>query len=326
MRLWDVTSGQCTKTFAGHSDKVHPATFSPDGATVVSGSADTTIKFWNIHTYQPIKTIHTHTYVISLAVSKDNKYLVSGGKVCKIRKWDIGGKEIAQCIATANGEWAVVTPDNYYFCNKASLGSIHCVKSLKVFVFDQFDLQFNRPDIILDRLGKAHQNLIMAYHKAYEKRLRKMGFDPSRFEKEFTFNVPLIAISMPQSGLIETDKPNYPIKITAQDNLYILERIFVKVNGVPLWGVKGKLLEVKSKTVHQTLSIPLSTGNNAIAISVLNEKGVESLAERLDVLYTPHKPSKTNVYIVTIGTSKFKQEEYNLIYADKDAQDIVKLF
>lgn len=326
VRLWDVTSGQCIKTFAGHLDKVYCVTFSPDGATVISGSADTTIRFWDINTYKPIKTIHTYIYVISLAVSKDNKYLVSGGKDCMVRIWDIGGKEIAQCIATANGEWAVVTPDNYYFCNKATLGSIHFVKGLKVFGFDQFDLQFNRPDIVLERLGKAHQNLVVAYRKAYEKRLRKMGFDPSRFDKEFTFNVPQIAISMPESGLIETNSPNYAVRLTAQDNLYAIERIFVKVNGVPLYGVKGKLLEVKSKTINQTLNIPLSTGKNTIAISVLNEKGVESLAESLNVQYTPLKLTKPNLYIVAIGTSKFKQEEYNLTYADKDAQDIVKLF
>ncbi|MCX8124085.1 MAG: caspase family protein [Spirochaetes bacterium] len=325
VRLWNVASGQCIKTL-NHKGIVYCVVFSNDGKTIISGSSDTTIKFWDVNTFAAT-TLLTHNYVISLAVSRDNTHIISGGKDCKVRIWDAGTKkEIAQCIVTASREWAVVTPDNYYFCNKGTLNYIHFVKGLKVFSFDQFDLQFNRPDIVLERLGKASGNLIVAFRTAYEKRLRKMGFNLSQFEKIFISNAPQVAITMPESGIIETDKPYYVVRFRAQDDLYMLERIFVKVNGVPLYGVKGKLLENKSKLVQQTLSIPLSAGNNAIMVSVLNEKGVESLPHTIHVKYSPPTPIKPNLYIVSIGVSKFVQADYNLTYADKDAKDFVKLF
>lgn len=327
VRLWDVASGQCLKTFLGHSDKVHCVGFSHDGTLVVSGSSDTTIKIWDAKTSQLLKTLDTQTNVFSLALSPDGKYLISGGKDCKVRIWDIeNDKEIAQCIATTSNEWAIVTHDNYYFCNKGTLKNIHFVKGLKVFSFDQFDLQYNRPDIVLERLGKGSYDLIKAYRKAYEKRLQKMGFDSSRFEKEFSLNTPHIIVTMPKSGIIETQKSYSVVSFSAYDNQYRLERVFINVNGVPLYGVKGKLLNSKSKTIQQTINIPLSTGNNVITISVLNEKGVESLAEQVDVLYMPTTQEKPDLYIVAIGASQFKQATYNLTYADKDAKDMVKLF
>ncbi|MEW6526280.1 MAG: caspase family protein [Spirochaetota bacterium] len=358
VRLWDVASGKCVKIFTGHSDKVRCVTFLPDGKTILSGSKDTTIRVWDLHTYLPLKVLYANSDVFTVTVSKDNAYLVFGGKDCAVRIWDlVHSNEIAQCIATENNEWAVVTPDNYYFCNKGTLKNIHFVKfekfvrqtkpirgdkinnknseefqkyekELKVFVFgfDQFDLQFNRPDIVLERLGKAPGKIVAAYRKAYEKRLQKMSFDPSRFEKVFTSDMPYVAITSPTGGPIKTNEPDFTLQFIARDVRYGIERVFVNVNGVPLFGVKGKLLKEKSNTIKEIVTIPLSIGKNEISISVLNEKGVESLAERIEVVYNPTRLSKPDLYIIGIGVSQFKQEAYNLTYADKDAQNIVKLF
>ncbi len=327
VRLWDVASGRCMKTFFGHSGNVYSVNFLSDGETVVSGSADTTIQFRNVKTFKLIKILYTYNPVFSLTVTGDKKFLISGGKDCKVHLWDlVKYNEVAQCIVSASNEWAVVTPDNYYFTNKGTLENIHFVKGLDIYTFSQLDLKYNRPDIVLERLGKASNNLIVAYRKAYEKRLQKMGFDPAQFEKDFTLNTPEITIDYPSSRFIDTFEPYCFVRFRAEDKLCLIERVFVTVNGVPLYGVKGKFLEQKNNIIFQSLKIPLSRGNNIIAISVLNEKGVESLPKRIDVLYSPVEPSKPNLYIVAIGASRFNQSEYNLTYADKDAKDFIKLF
>eukprot|EP00601_Ochromonadales_sp_CCMP2298_P025912 CAMPEP_0173294506 /NCGR_PEP_ID=MMETSP1143-20121109/13914_1 /TAXON_ID=483371 /ORGANISM="non described non described, Strain CCMP2298" /LENGTH=299 /DNA_ID=CAMNT_0014234197 /DNA_START=24 /DNA_END=920 /DNA_ORIENTATION=+ len=47
LRLWDLSTGQTTRTFIGHSKDVLSVAFSVDNRQIVSGSRDKTIKLWN---------------------------------------------------------------------------------------------------------------------------------------------------------------------------------------------------------------------------------------------------------------------------------------
>ncbi|KAG8794307.1 hypothetical protein FRC12_024968 [Ceratobasidium sp. 428] len=64
--------------------------YSSDGAYIVSGSHDNTIRVWDAHTGQPIgKPVEGHTsYVRSVAYSPDGAYIVSGSVDKTIRIWD----------------------------------------------------------------------------------------------------------------------------------------------------------------------------------------------------------------------------------------------
>ena len=42
--MWDLESGECTKTLEGHTSSVRSVAISPDGRTVVSGSGDNTVR------------------------------------------------------------------------------------------------------------------------------------------------------------------------------------------------------------------------------------------------------------------------------------------
>ncbi len=50
--LWDVATGKEQATLTGHTGRVYSVSFSPDGKMLVSGSADGTIKVWDV---QPAK-------------------------------------------------------------------------------------------------------------------------------------------------------------------------------------------------------------------------------------------------------------------------------
>ena len=43
-QVWNLASGQVTKTLEGHEDAVMSVTFSPDGSKLASGSYDNTAK------------------------------------------------------------------------------------------------------------------------------------------------------------------------------------------------------------------------------------------------------------------------------------------
>ena len=46
MRIWDVERGRELLTLRGPNDRVHSVAFSPDGASLVAGSADGLIRVW----------------------------------------------------------------------------------------------------------------------------------------------------------------------------------------------------------------------------------------------------------------------------------------
>ena len=58
----------------------------------------------------------------------------------------------------------------------------------------------------------------------------------------------------------------------------------------------------------------------------LNEKGVESLKESFEITYQPHKILIPDLYIVAIGASEYKDKQWDLTYAAKDANDFSELF
>lgn len=328
IQLWDVNTGQLLKELSGHTNGINFVLFSPDNQRIASSDFDGLIKIWDFQNGKELHTLIGHNALIqSLALSPTGNLLLSAGNDNTIRLWNVqSGKEIAAFSDFGENQTIIMLPDYYYFSSKGALSNINITYQNKEYTFDQLDLVFNRPDIILERLGNADLDLITAYRKAYEKRLRKMGFNPSSFDREFRLNAPEVTITSTQDPFIETRQPVYTLSFTAEDKLFNLERYFVTVNGVPLYGLQGKKFETVGKKAEQTVTIPLSTGTNTIKISVLNQKGVESLAEKIEVIYTPTSLVKPNLYVIAVGVSNFMQTDYNLTYADKDAADIVNLF
>ena len=335
IKLTNLSNGQTVTTIHGFTNNstVLSVALSPDGKRLLSCDGGGIIKLWNIpesgEHLEAYQTLSGHLKGITHAEFIDSgKRIITSSYDGTIRVWDVAqGKELVRLISFNDGiNWIAATPDGYYTASKGANNYIHYVQGIKVFTFDQFDLQYNRPDIILKRLGYSSIDLIQSYYKAYEKRLRKMGFNPNNFEKERSFNAPEIMLPESDQWFVETSQPNYTLTCSAIDKLYNIERLFIEVNGVPLFGYKGKMLDKNSgKKVSIHENIPLGNGKNIIKISVLNEKGVESLAERIEVIYTPTAPVSPNLHVIAIGVSKFKDSEYNLTYADKDAQDIVTL-
>jgi glucose repression regulatory protein TUP1 len=130
VRLWDVASGSLVERLRGHRDSVYSVAFTPDGQGLVSGSLDKTLKYWDVTGLTLIKgkkdgangnsanapagsangkqdgdggsqcvmnfTGHKD-YVLSVAVSHDGQWVVSGSKDRGVQFWD-SRTAVVQCM------------------------------------------------------------------------------------------------------------------------------------------------------------------------------------------------------------------------------------
>jgi len=280
---FDLENKKNINVFSGHNDLITSASLAGDGSRLVTASWDGTVKLWNVE----------------------------------------NGQEIVTFIALNQTDFIVKSPDNYYFATKKAKEEIGFSTGEKFYPFEQFDLEYNRPDIILERIGIADSSLINAYRKAYYKRLKKMNFDETMFSPDF--HLPEIKIENYKSNFIVLNT-DFEFSVTASDDKYKLDRISVWLNNVPIFGTNGvNLRTLHAFSIKKEISLELIPGINKIQVSCLNEKGVESLKETFEINYeTPEK--KPDLYLVAIGTSEYQDSRFNLNYASKDAIDISTLF
>lgn len=222
-------------------------------------------------------------------------------------------------------DWIMTCNDNFYACNFKNEAPFQFSISGKAYPFEQFDLKYNRPDIILDRLGYATDETVQLYYNAYLKRLQKMGFTEEMLKPDF--HLPILILKNKDEIKSSTLESNLQLQISCIDTKYKLDRVNIWINDVPIYGIGGINLRLKNIFEYKdSINITLIEGANKIQLSILNQAGAESLKETIFVDYVPIKKSLPNLFIATLGVSEYNDSSYNLTYAAKDAQDIQKMF
>ena len=101
LKLWDISTGKCIRTFEGHSGEVLSVAFSPDRTLALSGSNDKTLKLWEISTGKCIRTFKGHSESVqSVVFSPDGTLALSGSSDKTLKLWNITAIE---CIRTFIG-------------------------------------------------------------------------------------------------------------------------------------------------------------------------------------------------------------------------------
>ncbi len=91
--LGNPLSGRGGVGLSGHADAVTAVVISPDGKWLVTGSADTTARLWNLTAADPaassIELVGHAKPITALAISPDSKLLATGSEDATVRIWDL---------------------------------------------------------------------------------------------------------------------------------------------------------------------------------------------------------------------------------------------
>ena len=263
---------------------------------------------------------------ITSIVKLENNKISVASLDATIKIWDLEKQELLTTIVPIGfNEKILITPNDYYMIDKGAFSSIAYKYGSKIFLPEQFDLKYNRPDIVLSRLGYADNSLIEAYHRAYKKRLKKLGFKEEDLNNDF--HIPESKIKNFEYLPLITDEEEIGLNLHFEDSKYKLDRINIWINDVAVYGSNGiNLRENNTGEIDKQIDLSLLEGKNKIQISCLNQKGAESYKETVEITYKPQKTIKPNLYLITVGTSKYKDSRFNLEYAAKDATDMANLY
>jgi len=330
-RLWDSESG--AQLFVMHHDwGVETAEFSSDGNRILTHSGGNAY-LWDVITGKLISIIGSNITSFNSAIINPiyNVVLTNDSKTIV---WNsLTGTPIYERIQLGHYNWLVKLPNSPYFmCSKDASKMLHYVTpSLKVIGFEQLDPVYNRPDIVLDSIGKYFGNedrgMIDEYRKSWEKRIDRLGLDKEKLGKG--------EIAVPNAEILEADAIAYEnkngkleIKVAANDPKYPLRRFNVYVNEVPLYGSAGiSIAHLKKQVWDTTVSVPLSIGENKIQVSVMNELGLENFKYPSYVRFVPQAENSIQgkTYFIGIGVDKFKDTCYNLNYCVKDVTNLSEI-
>lgn len=213
----------------------------------------------------------------------------------------------------------VVSKDGYYLSGDGSAEGVVLSDGLNAVSVAQLEVKYNRPDIVLERLGAPKETVDEA--KRLRQRLARRS-DFKNLEGSSLIDVPVV--TLPTDTPSSTGEKNLKIAYSATNSSGNLKELLVYNNGAlvsrsPLLAKNGE----PGLDSEGTVALHLASGENKIQLCAVNDDGVPSnFAEK--VVTCTSQPAVRETYIVTCGVSEYKDSSFNLQYAAKDAGDVAE--
>jgi WD40 repeat protein/tetratricopeptide (TPR) repeat protein len=323
LNIIDLRTGKVLRSIVQKEPEFREAKFSNTGKYILTIDKEKHIQVWDVATGEEVIKVNEEGSAYSTEFSPKDDYLIMNGTnpvILNIRE----NKTVATIYAVEQ-EYIINLSSGYYQCSPGSSKHLYYIKGNKSIGFEQLDIKYNRPDLVIREMSKiaGEPDTVLAslYYKAYLKRLNRQQLSIESVTKEY---------SLPEAIFVNRDtipsvtkNKALALHINAVDAVSTLKYMNIWINEVPLFGVMGIDLSSRNiATLDTTMTITLSQDENQVELSVTNAEGMESYRKPLLVNYAPGIYRKPKVYFVGIGVNEYKDSTRNLGLAVKDVRDL----
>lgn len=126
IRFLSAETGEVQRVLKGGDYEILSLAIIPKSQLLISASADRTVRFWDLKSFQEVKRLHSHQgQGKALAVSPDGKYLCTGTQLWEIESLEplqlsAEGRELCRDIPL----WSLFTPDSRYLISRLNQNDV----------------------------------------------------------------------------------------------------------------------------------------------------------------------------------------------------------
>jgi hypothetical protein len=267
------------------------------------------------------KSTHDLSAVPKTISCNSDKIIISEeGDLVQVFDYNITYKFL--CLDLGENQWQILLPEGYYFSSKNIAAQIGFSIWPNYYSFQQFDVRFNRPDLVCNAIGSTNTVLTNFYKKAYDKRIKRLGVSDT--SQNFNPVVPEVDFSNRNDIKYEQSTRFLTLAIKGRSTRKLI-RLNLWINENPLYGIRGIDFSYTNKyNLDTTITIELSNGKNQIEVALTDSSNAESYHIPLYVNFKSSLRDKHKIYFIGVGINKFREPGHDLQWSVKDVQDLSK--
>ncbi len=322
-------------------------TLTPDEQTIISGGSNGHLSSYNPQTGKKIHEFIGHTAEVwGVAASPDSRFLVSGSRDQTVKLWEIAsGKLLLTVFQGTDNEWVAWTPEGYY---TASLNGDKYVgwhinqgedRSALYYPASRFSKQFYSPKIVAKYL-ETGGDIKEAVRLVNLERPRQKKIEETTVSDIGNLLPPTVFFQIPANRDVTVQQNGIRVRAVAKAvNNETITDIWLLVNGRRISesrgiGVKAQASKkIDGSRAEIDVMVPLTQTDNRISV-IASNRHTQSEPEIINVKWETKTIGtaagtqdifKPDLYLLSIGVSKYQQQGYSLDYAHKDAEGIASV-
>ena len=344
IKFWDVKKGRCVKTIRDSSVS-NAICFSPDGHYLASGSGlivdmrkdqpayygewgsnggmmfspdgkllavgdNRIVRIIETGSWKELKQLTGHvSYINALTFGKDGKFLYTVSTDARTIVWDAATwLPLISLTVIGQKDWVAVAPDGRFDGTSEGMKKMHFVQNLNSIPLDALFEKFYSP------------NLLTQVLKGDKEYAQTKAADISKGIKL----PPNVRIDRP-ANLTQVESDGMEVEITATESTGDIDEVRLYQNGklVSEDQITGRKKSNVGKKLTLTYYIPLLPGVNELHATAFNRDRTESNPSEITIERKSLEAS-SNLYVLVVGITVYKNSNYTLKYARPDAQAFEK--
>jgi WD40 repeat protein/uncharacterized caspase-like protein len=308
IRLWKSSDWRRAEDLPGYKAWAFALSFSADGRLLATGSADDTIRIWNVANSKIIRTLTG--YAGSPSFSADSKWIASSGDGEVVVRDTQTGEMKAALVSFGRNDWLVTTPQGLFDGSPGAWTSLIWRFSnediFDVLPVEAFFSEFYRPGLLSDIFAGTS---IAPPEKIadIDRRQPKLKISSPDVVRPGSVSIRTVRINIHVDEVKAEGKYSHPSG--ARDL-----RLFRNGSLVKVWHgeVEGADLQTE---------VPIIAGDNVFTAYGFNDADVKSRDAQLRIVGASSLKRKGTAYILAVGVNKYANPGYDLRYAAQDALD-----